>query len=184
MKENLDTRVVNQFCMYYGAIVGTLTSASFLCSMLGLQSAVWGLMSNVLGVMAVYVAGRQVRNLRQTYQPFGFGRVCWTTVQVYLYAILLTGAVQYIYFTFFDKGRLAGALEAMFNQDAYKQMLQSMLNGQDTTEALRLVTEALLSPTGATIQMMWMNIMIALFLLIPTALIAISGGERTAKKKY
>ena len=106
-----DWQLARAHTMNYGALVGIMCSISFLCSMYGLQSPSLGLISNVLALLAFIVAGRCIRSFSNNIQPTRFGQACWMAFNIFLYAILITALVQFLYFTYLDQGRLATQMQ-------------------------------------------------------------------------
>lgn len=177
-KATFDKTQALRYGMNYGAVVGILTGVSFLCSIGGAEQVGLSLLSNVLAFAAVYVAARMIRTYDREIAPLSFGQTCRMVAYTYFFAILLTAAIQYVYFAVFDQGRFAALIQDVFTQPQYRQMLEDMANGQDVEMMLQNATDTFLMPASATMQLMWMNIFIALFMLLPTALIARIGKRK------
>lgn len=177
MSENkpFDTALARNWCMNWGTVVGVLTCLSFLCSMYGLQTTPLGLLSNALGLVAIWIAARGIRMYRRQVGEVSFMRACWLALMTYLFAILLTAAVQFVYFQFFDHGQLAMQVRQLFDMPEYRQWLSQMATGEDLSFIEDTMLGLFASPARATMQMMWMNSIVALLLLLPTALLGMAG---------
>lgn len=169
------SRDIRQFCMERGTIVGIITSASFLCSMYGLSNFLLGQVSNLLGLLAIAMAGTGIRNYRREKGNITFGRACWMAMLTYFYAILLTALTQYIYFAFLDHGMLLGQLQKFVEMPEYRQLLQHMAGEEDIDTMIQTTLGVLGKPAQATMQFMWVNCFASLLFTIPTALIGITG---------
>ncbi len=178
MKEDnnkYDSRLARQYCMYYGTLVGLLCSASFLCSVYGMQYPSLSLLGNLLGISAPIVAGHKIRAFRRDFAPIGFGRTCWMTLNIFFYAILLTAAVQYVFFAFLDHGSVERTLRNMMALPEYRTALEQMVGKADVDAILDSALSAFATPIKATMQLMWMNFLLALIAMLPTAIIGVSG---------
>lgn len=172
MEENgFDSSLARAYCMNYGALVGALCSASFLCSMYGMQSPLLGMLSNLLGVGIIIAAGNSIRSHRRNVQEVTFGRACWMSILIFFYAILLTALVQYFYFAVLDHGRLAEQIHQMVSIPEYRALLESLAGGTDAEAQIKMVTTVMSSPAQATLQLLWMNCMMALLATLPVAFI-------------
>lgn len=177
-KATFDKTQALRYGMNYGAVVGILTGVSFLCSIGGAEQVGLGLLSNVMALAAVYVAARMIRAFDREIAPLSFGQTCRMVAYTYFFAILLTAAIQYVYFAVFDQGRFAALIQEVFTQPEYRRMLENMAGEQDVETMIQTTTDTMQRPESATMQLMWMNIFIALFMLLPTALIARIGKGR------
>ena len=178
-KENVfDTTAARQYCMERGTLVGVLTSLSFLCSMYGLTMPSLGLLSNALGLVAIWMTVRSIRKFRMQTGGVSFGRACWLAIMTYLFAILLTAAVQFVYFQFFDQGRLTTQVQTLLEMPEYRAWISQMTQGEDADEMVNTMLGMFASPARATMQMMWMNCIVALMLMLPTALLGMAGNAR------
>jgi len=171
-------QLTRKYCMNYGLIVGALCSISFLLSMYSLRMPLVGQLGNIVGLLAIYVAGRQIRSFRQEVAPLGFWRSCLMAIQIFLYATLLTAVVQYAYFAFLDHGRLASEMGELFSLPEYKKILAGIVEGGDAEAMLEEVTRLLRNPAQTTFQLMIMNITFLLPVSIPTAIIATWGKTK------
>lgn len=173
--------LARQYSMVYGTIVGILASLSFLCSMYGMSHASLGMMSNILGLAALFVVVRKLREHRQRVQPLTFGQACWMTVMIYFYAILFTAVVQYIYFAFLDKGQLQAQMHQILSIPQYHQMLEQIAGEEDIDAMVQNALNVFATPAKATMQLMWINCIVSLFLAVPTALAGITGEVKKLK---
>lgn len=168
--KTFDKQVARQWCMEYGTLVGSFTSISFLCAMYGLQYTWLGQVSNLLALLAFLIAIRTLRHFCRNIFPLTFGQACWMVVQIYFFAILLTAAVQFIYFQFFDHGRLVDQMNILLDNEAYRNWIAQMAPDTDTDTMIGQTLATLRNPVHATMQLMLMNCIAALMLTIPTTL--------------
>ena len=176
--KTFDWPLARAHTMNYGALVGIMCSISFLCSMYGLQSPSLGLISNVLALLAFIVAGRCIRSFSNNIPPTRFGQACWMAFNIFLYAILITALVQFLYFTYLDQGRLATQMQHITAMPEYRQLLEQMAPNGNADEIIKTAISITSSPARATSQLLWMNCFMALLLIIPTALIGITGKKQ------
>ena len=185
MNENkrLDAGSVRAFGMNWGTVVGILCSFSFLCSMYGLQYSSLGLLSNLLGVAAVIVAGNGIRKFRWEVGNITFGQACRMAISIYFYAILLTAMVQYIYFAYLDHGRLIAQMQTILSIPEYRQWMEQMANGEDVDTLVKTTMSVLQKPAQAAMQLLWMNCIVALLLTPITALIGVTGKKKAERQE-
>ena len=155
--------------MNYGMAVGLLCGASFLCAMYANESAGLALIGDMLGIMAFVTAGRLIRQYGQKVTPLSFGQACYMAIMTYFFAILLTAAIQYVYLRFFDAGRLAEQVATLRTRPEYMEILKQAGGATDTKTLTQNMMEMLGNPIQTTISLMWMNALMALALMLPTA---------------
>ena len=96
-------------------------------------------------------------------------------VFIYQFAILVTALGQYLYFALLDNGTLREQILTTLDTPEYRELLARMTGTADTESIVRSTAEMMQSPTQMTAQLMWMNVLLALLLSLPTALIGITG---------
>ncbi len=170
-KKEFDARLARDYCMEYGMIVGLICSASFLCSMHGFDAALLGQAGNVLGLIAFISAGALIRQYGRKMGRLTFGRSCYMAFLTYVFAIMVTAVVQYIYFRFMDDGQLAGQVQQIIQMPEYRQWLQQMAGEEDVDKLLHESLQFMYNPERMTLQLVWMNLLLALLLMVPTALL-------------
>ena len=169
-KKEFDARLARDHCMEYGMVVGILCSASFLCSMYGSTSLLLGQLGNVLGIVAFVTAGNLIRHYGRKMGQLTFGRSCYMAMLIYVFAIMVVAVVQYIYFRYLDAGRLANQVEQIMQMPEYRQWMEQFTAGQDVDEMVGQVMRMTRNPERITLQLVWMNLIFALLLMVPTAL--------------
>ena len=169
-KGEFDIRLARDHCMEYGMVVGLLCSASFLCSMYGTTSLLLGQLGNVLGITAFVTAGVLIRHYGRKAGRLTFGRSCYMALLTYAFAIMVTAVVQYIYFRYLDAGRLANQVEQIIQMPEYRQWMEQLTVGQDLDEVVDQLLQMTRNPERMTMQLIWMNLIFALLLTVPTAL--------------
>lgn len=169
-KRDFDARLARDHCMEYGMVVGILCSASFLCSMYGTPSVLLGQLGNVLGIVAFVTAGNLIRHYGRKMGQLTFGRSCYMAMLTYVFAIMVVAVVQYIYFRYLDAGRLANQVEHIIQMPEYRQWMEQLTTGQDVDEVVGQIMQLTRNPERITMQLIWMNLIFALLLMVPTAL--------------
>lgn len=167
----------------YGAWVGALWIASFCCYMGGLSQPWLANIGLFIGFFSLIFTGILLRGFRRSVAPLSFLRAWWMGWLCFLYASLLTAAVQYVYFRFVDNGRLINAYTTLFEQPENRQLLAAMMPGEDADMAIGQVLELLgsLSPIEITVEWMIYNIFLGFILAVPVALIGITGRRADSK---
>ena len=169
-KKEFDAQTARDYCMQYGLVVGVLCSASFLCSMYGTAYLLLGHVGNLLGIVAFVTAGTLIRHYGRQMGRLTFGRSCYMAMLTYVFAIMVVAVVQYVYFRFLDGGRLGEQVLQVLQMPEYRQWMQQMVPGQDLDELMDQMIRMTHQPERITLQLMWMNLVFALMLLVPTAL--------------
>ncbi len=172
----------NAYAMQLGGAFGIYWCAGLLCFVAGYQiPALHTLYALILfsapiaGIAAARYFERQVR----ADAAVDFGRSYLFSFMMYLYATVILAGVAYIYFSMFDHGSFAEANIARLHSEEMRQLLNTpQLKAQlDETLAatgfsniddlLRSVT-----PLMITANIIDINLILALLLSFPTALIA------------
>lgn len=172
-----DYREARSYTSRYGAVVGGMWIASFAFFIIGLRSPLAGNLCLITGVTSVVTAGWFIRRFRATHS-LKFMQALWMSLQFYLYASLLMAAAQYIYFRYMDNGLLADTMEAVMDMPAYREMLTSMLpNGENPEELTTQVVETFRATPAIeiTFSMLFNNLMLGIFLCLPTTIIGMTG---------
>ena len=169
-KKEFDARLARDHCMEYGMVVGLMCSASFLCSMYGYDNVLLGQLGNVLGLLAFVSAGIFIRRYGRRMGRLTFGRSCYMALLTYVFAIMVTAVVQYVYFRFLDAGHLAEQVKQIVQMPEYHQWLQQLAGAEDVDKLISQAMQFMYNPVRMTMQLIWMNLLLAMLLLVPTAL--------------
>lgn len=157
-----------------GFYTGLCWSASFILAMLSLTQPAWGFAGNFLGVLSIWVAGVQLRALQAqlpTGQELWGVRHRWhKSLQVQLLAALLCTFVQYLYFRFFDNGRMLTALTEVYTDPTYTEVLKQTMPELKPQEVLDVISQITL--TDLTMNFLIANSFLAILLSLPTAFVA------------
>ena len=172
----------NAYAMQLGGAFGIYWCVGLLCFVAGYQipalHTLYALIlfsAPVAGIVAARYFERQVR----ADAPVDFGRGYLFSFMMYLYATVILAGVAYIYFSMFDHGSFAEANIARLHSEEMRQLLNTpQLKAQlDETLAatgfssiddlLRSIT-----PLMITANIIDINLILALLLSFPTALIA------------
>ena len=170
-KNAFDAGLARSYCMQYGLVVGLLASASFLFTMYGPSYPIFGLMGPVFAIIAFVAAIRLIRGYQKTVAQLTFSQTCYMVLFTYLFAIILTAAVQYVYLAWLDQGRLLTQVEEVMAMPEYKAWFDN-LSGGDDKELMKELTTLMGNPARMTFQLLWTNCILSLILIIPTAILA------------
>ena len=104
---------------------------------------------------------------------------CTTPLQLRFNDVDALGHVNNsVYFQFFDQGRLTTQVQTLLEMPEYRAWISQMTQGEDADEMVNTMLGMFASPARATMQMMWMNCIVALLLMLPTALLGMAGNAR------
>lgn len=157
-----------------GFFTGLCWSASFVLAMLSLTQPVWGFAGNFLGVLSIWVAGVQLRVFQQMpsekSQPWGIRARWHKSLVVQLLAAVLCTFVQYLYFRYFDNGRMLTALTELYTNPVYTDAMKEAMPEYNPQEVIDLLSK--ITFTDLTFTFMVMNSFLAIVISIPTAFVA------------
>ena len=158
----------------YGTAVGAIWVLSFALFIVGLRHAAAANISLLAGIASIAVATMLVRNFRLNIRPLRFATAWRLSLMTYLYATLLMAVAQYIYFRYIDGGYLAQTYTQLLQEPQAMTMLQAMWPEQEPQEIVQTCIDLLqtLTPSTLTMQFLMYNLMLALILSWPTALIS------------
>ena len=157
-----------------GFFTGLCWSASFILAMLSLTNPSWGFAGNFLGVLSIWVAGVQLRAaqmlLSADNQLWGVRQRWHKSLQVQLLAGLLCTFVQYVYFRFFDNGRMLTVLTEVYTSPEYTELIKEAVPDFTPQQALEMLSQ--ISLTELALNFLIINAFLAIVLSIPTAFVA------------
>lgn len=170
--------VLRQFLMEYGSIMGLSWTAVFALYVIGFRSGngIFLLLAffGLIGILALeFYFGIRVKKrilqLNLSLSPlFTFVNI----FSMFMYACLLCGAMEYIYFQIIDRGTLLSAIEDMVNNSDVKQMYQQMGMKESYDQIVNLVSEiATLSALDKVIILFNQNFFTALIIAIPVTVV-------------
>ncbi len=110
---------------------------------------------------------------------FSFGRAYLFCLMMFVYACLLTGAAEFVYFRFLDDGAIITQLES-FAYDPQTEQLYTQMNTEQMLEMLKesVATLSQMSSLDITISLLNQNILISLLLSVPCAFIAMQRNTQ------
>lgn len=163
---NIDYKVFQQYASIYGLGVGVLWVCAFYFSIYGIGVAGLGLLGDVCvvagSVMAYYWAKKYRNNVLAG--NITFGNALYFLFSVYVYAIILLAAGQFIYFSYLDQGYLYNTYKEVLSQPAYQQMLRSMANPDQVNQVLEQFRAATYQPIGMVFGFMGFHLIIGFIL--------------------
>ena len=171
---------IRSYAAWYGLWLGICWSASFLLTMAGLTNPFAGNIAFLVGLLSLPLAVWMLRNFGQLIAPLSLTKAWYMAWLMFAAAALITTAVQYIYFAYFDDGRLMQAYTDILSQPEQHDLLQKMLPGQDIDalidEVLALYSS--LSLSQLTLQCFIWNILLATAMALPTGLLSFTRRKK------
>ena len=167
------------FARIDGARLSLLWIASFACYIWGLKTPELGLLSIGLAVATPFYCTRRLRRFTTEVlegSSISFGRGYVYVVFMLFYACLLFAAVQFIYFTYMDKGFFVESLTSVLNEASTQSGLGSTAMGtllQEGIEALRNMRVI-----DLVLNILMSNMMIGALAALPVAAV----GRRSRNK--
>ena len=123
-----------------------------------------------LPLLGCYLGRRFNRHIPDE-MSFGFWRSYLFCLSMHMYACLLTGAAEYVYFKYMDGGALLDTFYNVLNNPATTEAYRSM-GMENSITMLRETLDLLagLSVFDITLALFNQNVMFSLLLALPTAL--------------
>lgn len=168
MKEKEETPSLMDAAGWMALPIGIMWSASFLCTMYGTERPLLSMLSTALGITSVYVLYRQLTNYRRLHSSVSWLHILCLSFMVCLLAGLLTDAVQYVYFVFFDGGRLLSMLGTVLQSEEYRVTWQRIMPGTNLEEVQTMIQS--MTVRDIMLQLVIYNIMLALPISLLAAL--------------
>ncbi len=181
MKEELEkTKQVGAFELLQawarmdGAVVALLWTLSF-ASMIGFfheASSLYAIGWFVLGAFSLAYAASRLKHFRDQVSDgiISFSRAYGYSIMTYLYAALLFAVMQFVYFQYIDQGFLV----SQYTMQASSPQMQEMMRLYGlTAQDMKFVLEniAALRPIDIALQFFSTNLMMAVFVSLPVALL-------------
>lgn len=138
--------------------LGLMWSASFLCTMYGIERPLLSMLSTALSLVSIYVLYKQLTNYRRLY-PSSWLHILRLSFVTCLLAGLLTDAAQYTYFLFFDNGRFLSLLDTALHSEEYRQAWQQLLPELNMEEIQKMVQSMTVRDT--MLQLALYNVLLA-----------------------
>ena len=159
-EEKFDVSQARAYAGQYALVVGSLWTLSFLCSVC-LDKPMMGLTGNILAIGSVFVLVRLLRRhgLRVGKEAFGFARRWWMSWSTCMYAALLTTFCQWVYFRFFDHGRLMESFASLLESPEYVEALKRLQPGVDPQEFVEALSSA--TPSSMILSLLMFNFFVA-----------------------
>ena len=148
--------------------IGILWSASFFCSVYGIDNQFIGLLSLPIGIFSIYILYKQLANYRRLFQPLSWLYIFRLSLVTSLLATLLTDAAQYVYLLFLDNGRMLSQMSQSVQSEEYRQLFQQAFPQVNLEEIQEMVQN--MTVRDIMSQFVFFNIIIALFVSLLAAL--------------
>ena len=160
------------FARYDGLILFVLWLISFIFYIIGFKWPFLGIAALVTALMTPSWTFRLVRRYcdKALSGIISFRRAWAYVVFLFFHASLLFAIVQFVYFSFIDKGFFLGQMAQMLNDPATAQAMQQMGLGTTLSQAISEFNQ--IRPIDLVLNIMTTNILIGLILGLPIGLIA------------
>ena len=155
--------------------IGLMWSASFLLTMYGTDRPLLSMLGTALSLVSIYMLYKQLTNYRGLYPTVSWLHIMRLSLVTCLFAGLLTDAVQYMYFVFFDGGRFLSILGTAFESEQYREAWKQIMPNVDPGEMQKLVQQ--MTVRDIMMQMAMYNILLALPISLLAALPVRKGGK-------
>ena len=169
---NIDYKVFQQYASLVGLSVGVIWLCAFFFSIYGMLTPGLGLAGD-LCVVAAPVAGYfRAKKYRDTVLKgsMTFGNALYFLFSVFMYATILLAAGQFIYFNYLDHGFLYTTYKDILQQPAYRQMLESMADKNQVSQALEQFRAATYRPISLVFGFMGFHLVVSFALAFFCAL--------------
>lgn len=157
------------FARVHGLKLFVLWLGSFLCYVYGLRVPGLSLLAMLLAVLTPFLASHLLRTFRDNALNgvISFLRGWLYEFLLFFYASLLFAAMQFLYFTFIDKGQLINELTDILTAPEVKETFRQMGINNSLEETLHMMSS--LRPIDIVLNILLSNIMIGCFLGVPIA---------------
>ena len=139
MKETKEIPTTTDVAGWMALRVGLIWSVSFLCTMYGTERPLLSTLSTALGLISIYALYKQLKNYRNLYSTINWWHILRLSFTTCLLAGLLTDAAQYVYFLWFDNGRLLSLLASTMQSQEYREAWQKMLPETNLNEIQEII---------------------------------------------
>lgn len=162
----IDYKVFQQYASFHGLLVGVIWLCAFFFSIYGVSVPGLGLLGDVCVVAAPIAGFFKAKKYRNTVLQgeMTFGNALYYLFSVFMYATILLAAGQFIYFMYLDQGFLYNTYKDILAQPAYQQMLSSMADKQQVSQALEQFREATYRPITLVFGFMGFHLVISFIL--------------------
>lgn len=167
MKEKKEIPSLMDAAGWMALPVGLMWSASFLCTMYGMERPFLSMLSTALGIISIYMLYKQLTNYRRFY-PSSWLHILRLSFTTCLLAGLLTDAAQYAYFLLLDNGRFLSILSITFQNEEYLQAWQKMLPDLNIEEVQKMIQS--ITVRDIMLQLAFYNVILAFPLSLLAAL--------------
>lgn len=171
--------ILRKFIMEYGSILGLCWIAVFACYVVGFrtQNGIFmlsGLMG-LVGLLAVefFLGCRIKKRSVQLEIKSSFFFTYMNVLGIFMYACLLCGCLEYIYFAFIDKGALFEAIQTMLDSTEIKQLYTQMGMSAYYKQITDTIDElSMLSAFEKAMILFNQNFAVGLFMSVPVSIAA------------
>ncbi len=136
--EQFDYRNAQRYAMQLGLVTSPFWSGSFLMCMYTFPSLLTDV-GTLLGLSSLVFVGMKLRRLRRECGGVSVLRCLWLSWYTFMCTVLLTTAVQYIYFAFLDNGRMYARFESFFSSKEVEGLYTQMQMQDVLTQMQELV---------------------------------------------
>lgn len=172
--ENLS--ILRKFILEYGSILGLCWVAIFACYVIGFRSqSGFFMLLAICGLIALlpiefFLGIRIKKRSLQLDIPFTFIFGLINTLSMFMYACLLSGCMEYIYFAYIDKGELFNSIYSMLTTEDIKDTYQQAGFSSYYSQVIEMIQDLeLLSAFDKTMLLFNNSFITSLILSLPIA---------------
>ncbi len=186
--QNNNLTILRKFVKEYGSILGLCWVAVFACYVAGFrtQNGIYMLLG-LIGIPSLLVIeillGIRLKKRSVQLELQLTPTITWlNSLSMFMYACLLSGCMEYIYFAYMDKGTLVDSIQTMINASDLKALYLQMGLSEYYHQISTLVEELhTLSAFDKTMILFNQNFFAALILSIPVAVVSYFYKPATLK---
>lgn len=175
--EKFNYNEAKDVAMKLGLLAGFMWAASFLVFVYSFPGSM-AEVGYLVGMASVIVIGMRLRRLRKSVEGMSLMNTWWVAWFTFMCAMLLTTAVQYVYFNWFDEGRMLEGIMTLL-QDEKVVSVYTEAGGKEMLEQLTKSINELadLSIRQLVMSFMSSNMMMGLIASILSTLMTIGSGK-------
>lgn len=154
----------------YGIHMSIYWVISFICTMNAMEYPLLSFVGQITAFLSLFIGIRIVSEYSSKIQKLGFLNKVWLSWSTCAFATIITTLAQYIYMRFIDKGRFINSITEIFNDPAYKEIIEQQMQGLGTEKALEILSAT--TYTQLALQFLFLNLCIAMLFTLLMSLFA------------
>lgn len=158
-KQRFNFSQARAYSAQYGLYISILWIVSFVCTMNAIQHPLLSIVGQITAFLSLFTAIRLITAYSKNVQPLNIARKLWLSWSTCAFATLMTTFAQYVYLRYIDKGSFLNAIREVFNDPAYKEILEQQMQGIGADKALEILSATTYSQFA--MQFLFFNICIS-----------------------